>query len=49
VKSNQLVAARFWSFDRDTPTGNGGASTMNGNGDPALAYNHEYINACGVP
>jgi hypothetical protein len=49
VKSNKLVAARFWSFDRDTPTGNGGASTMNGNGDPVLAYNHEYVNVCGVP
>jgi hypothetical protein len=48
AKSNGLRVVRFWSFDRDTPTGNGSASTMNGNGDPALAYNHEYINACGV-
>lgn len=48
AKSNGLRAVRFWSFDRDTPNGNGGASTMNGNGDAALAYNHEYIKACGV-
>jgi chitinase len=48
AKSSGLRAVRFWSFDRDTPNGNGGASTMNGNGDPALAYNHEYMNACGV-
>ncbi len=48
AKSNGLRAVRFWSFDRDTPNGNGGASTTNGNGDPALAYNHEYMNACGV-
>ncbi|HEY6308280.1 MAG TPA: carbohydrate-binding protein [Candidatus Angelobacter sp.] len=48
VKSNGLPAVRFWSFDRDTPNGNGGASTMNGNGDPVLAYNHEYMSACGV-
>jgi chitinase len=48
AKSNGLKAVRFWSFDRDTPNGNGGASTMNGNGAPSLAYNHEYIKACGV-
>lgn len=48
AKANGLRAVRFWSFDRDTPNGNGGASTMNGNGDAVLAYNHEYINACGV-
>lgn len=48
AKSSGLRVVRFWSFDRDTPNGNGGASTMNGNGDPALAYNHEYMNACGV-
>jgi hypothetical protein len=48
AKSNGLAAVRFWSFDRDTPNGNGGASTMNGNGDAPLAYNHEYMNACGV-
>lgn len=48
AKANGLRVVRFWSFDRDTPNGNGGASTMNGNGDPALAYNHEYIKACGV-
>jgi hypothetical protein len=48
AKSNGLAAVRFWSFDRDTPNGNGGASTMNGNGAPVLAYNHEYLKACGV-
>jgi hypothetical protein len=48
AKANGLRVVRFWSFDRDTPSGNGGASTMNGNGAPVLAYNHEYINACGV-
>ena len=48
AKANGLRAVRFWSFDRDTPNGNGGASTMNGNGDPALAYNNEYKKACGV-
>ena len=47
VKSNGLATARFWSFDRDTPTGNG-ASTMNGNGDPPLAYNNEYVKDLGV-
>ena len=45
--SNGLATARFWSFDRDTPTGNG-ASTMNGNGDPPLAYNNEYVKDLGV-
>jgi chitinase len=49
VKSNGLATSRFWSFDRDTPTGNGGLSTMNGNGAPALAYNHEFMNSLGVP
>jgi hypothetical protein len=48
AKSNGLAAVRFWSFDRDTPNGNGGASTMNGNGAPSLAYNHEYLKACAV-
>lgn len=48
AKANGLRAVRFWSFDRDTPNGNGGASTMNGNGDPALAYNNEYKKACSV-
>jgi hypothetical protein len=48
AKSKGLAWVSFWSFDRDTPNGNGGASTMNGNGAPALAYNHEYMNACGV-
>jgi chitinase len=48
AKSNGLAAVRFWSFDRDTPNGNGGASTTNGNGDAALAYNHEYLKACSV-
>jgi hypothetical protein len=47
AKSNGLAAVRFWSFDRDTPNGNA-ASSMNGNGAPALAYNHEYLSACGV-
>jgi hypothetical protein len=49
VKSNGLVTTRFWAFDRDTPTGNGGASTMNGNGAPALAYTHEFMNSLGIP
>jgi len=49
VKSNGLATTRFWSFDRDTPTGNGGASTMNGNGAPVLSYNHEFMNSLGVP
>ena len=48
AKSSGLRVVRFWSFDRDTPNGTGGASTTNGNGAPILAYNHEYMNACGV-
>jgi chitinase len=47
VLSNGLPASRFWAFDRDTPNGTGG-SNMNGNGQPALAYTHEFMNSLGV-
>ena len=43
AKSNGLATVRFWAFDRDTPNGNGGLSTMNGNGAPPLAYNNEFL------
>jgi len=43
AKANGLATVRFWAFDRDTPNGNGGLSTMNGNGAPPLAYNNEFL------
>jgi len=43
AKSNGLATIRFWAFDRDTPNGTGGLSTSNGNGQPPLAYTHEFL------
>jgi len=43
AKSNGLATVRFWAFDRDTPNGNGGLSTMNGNGAPPLALQQRVL------
>ncbi len=48
VKSNGLPISWFWNFDKDNPNGNSNETT-NGNGVPALSYNHEYLNTLGVP